>query len=101
MTKLTPRVPEAPSELATSTSVWFAGASSRFLQLGPVSSQAEQQWLSHRSVGTSMRSGLDSGHTEEEGCWECHRAAKLPVAEAGLDAETDIQTGSLRGDSEV
>lgn len=43
-----------------------------------------------------MRLGLDSGHMEEEGCWGCHRAAKLPVAEAGLDAEFDIQAGSLR-----
>lgn len=101
MPRLTPRAPEAPSELVTSTSVWFARASSRFLQLGRVNSWTAQPWLSHRSVNTSMRSGLDSGHTEEEGCWEYHRAAKLPVAEAGLDAETDIQTGSLRGDSEA
>lgn len=48
-----------------------------------------------------MRLGLDSGHMEEEGCWECHRVAKLPVAEAGFDAETDIQAGSLHEDLEA
>jgi hypothetical protein len=32
---------------------------------------------------------------EEEGCWECHRAAKFLVA------ETDIRAGSLREDLEA
>lgn len=48
-----------------------------------------------------MRLGLDSGHMEEEGCWECHRAAKFPVAEAGSDAEADIRAGSLRENLEA
>lgn len=45
-----------------------------------------------------MSLGLDSGHMEEEGCWECHKAAMFPVAEAGFDAEADIQAGFLRED---
>lgn len=98
---LTRRLPKAPSELATSTSVWVARASSRFLQLGRVSLSSEQQWLLHCFVGTSKSLGLDSGHMEEEGCWECHRAAKFLVAEAGFDAEADIRAGSLREDPEA
>lgn len=50
----------------------------------------------HCSEGTDTRLELDSDHTEAEGCWGCHRAAKFPVAEAGLDAEAGIQAGSLR-----
>jgi hypothetical protein len=52
--------------------------------------------LLHRCVGMDMRLELDSGHTEEEGCWGCHRAAKLLGAEVGVDAEAGIQAGSLR-----